>query len=103
MKHVIYPEKDMGRRVAHLVRGSMQDYIDVGDDFALVKTLPNSAVVGHSLGEAKIRTRYDVTITAYKPAGKDWEHTTVDTVIAPDDTILVAGKTRKVEAFSRLR
>lgn len=103
VKHVIYPEKDMGRRVAHLVRGSMQDYIDVGDDFALVKTLPNSAVVGQSLGEAKIRTRYGVTITAYKPAGQDWEHTTANTVIAPDDTILVAGRTRKVEAFARLR
>ena len=24
--HVVYPEKDMGRRVAHLVRGAMQDY-----------------------------------------------------------------------------
>ena len=26
--HVIYPEKDMGRRVAHLVRGAALDYIE---------------------------------------------------------------------------
>lgn len=104
VKHVIYPEKDMGRRVAHLVRGTMmQDYIDIGDDFALVKTTPNAAVVGRALGETKIRSRYGVTITAYKPDGDGWQHTTVETVIQPGDTILVAGQTRKVEAFSRLR
>lgn len=103
VKHVIYPEKDMGRRVAHLVRGTMQDYIDIGDDFALVKTTPNSTVVGRPLGEAKIRTRYGVTVSAYKPAGEAWQHTTVDTVVQQGDTILVAGQTRKVEAFSRLR
>ena len=38
--HIIYPEKDMGKRVAHLVRGAMDDYIDIGEDFALVKTTP---------------------------------------------------------------
>ena len=27
--HVVYPEKDMGRRVAHLVRGAALDYIEV--------------------------------------------------------------------------
>jgi trk system potassium uptake protein len=103
VKHVIYPEKDMGRRVAHLVRGTMQDYIDIGDDFALVKTVANLAVVGIPLGEAKIRSRHGVTITAYKPAGKPWQHATVETVIQAGDLILVAGQTRKVEEFSRFR
>ena len=29
VQHVIYPEKDMGRRVAHLVRGAALDYIEI--------------------------------------------------------------------------
>jgi trk system potassium uptake protein TrkA len=100
--HVIYPEKDMGKRVAHLVRGAMQDYIEVGENFALVKTRPGQAVIGKRLAEAQIRSRYGVTITAYRPAGKDWDYTTPDTVIQAEDTILVAGPIQKAEAFSQL-
>lgn len=103
VQHVIYPEKDMGRRVAHLVRGSMQDYIEIGDNFALVKTTPNAAVMGVPLGETGVRTKYGVTITAVKRAGESWNYTTAETVIQPDDIILVTGPTRKAEAFSQLR
>jgi trk system potassium uptake protein TrkA len=102
VKHVIYPEKDMGKRVAHLVRGAMQDYIEIGENFALVKTRPGRAVIGKRLGEAQIRSRYGVTITAYRPAGKDWDYTTPDTVIHAEDTILIAGPIQKAEAFSQL-
>src|SRR3546814_19750845 len=35
--HVVYPEHDMGRRVAHLVKGRMQDFIQFEPDFAMVK------------------------------------------------------------------
>ncbi len=36
--HVVYPESDMGERVAHLVTGRMMEYIQLDDDFALVET-----------------------------------------------------------------
>lgn len=44
--HVVYPEHDMGQRVAHLVRGRMLDYIEFEDDFAMVKTNPPADIVG---------------------------------------------------------
>lgn len=103
VEHVIYPEKDMGRRVAHLVRGAMQDYIDVGDNFALVKTKPPSIVVGKPLSETKIRSRYGVTISAYKRGDEPWTYTTMDTVLTAEDTVLVAGQAEQAEAFSQLR
>lgn len=102
--HVVYPEKDMGRRVAHLVRGRMQDYIEIGDDFALVKTTPHADILGKTLGQLQIRTKYGVTITAVKCPGENekWTYTTADTVLHADDTILVTGEIRKAESFSRL-
>jgi trk system potassium uptake protein TrkA len=102
VSHVIYPEKDMGRRVAHLVRGRMQDYIEVGDDFALVKTTPHADAVGKPLSQSEIRTRHGVTITAFKRPGQSWAYATADTVLERSDTILVAGPVRKAEAFSQL-
>ena len=35
--HVISPEADTGRRVAHLVNGKLLDYIEFDDGFAIVK------------------------------------------------------------------
>jgi trk system potassium uptake protein TrkA len=103
VRHVIYPEKEMGKRVAHLVRGSMQDYLEIGDDFALVKTKPGVAFVGTPLGQLGIRSTYGVTVTAVKRPGERWTYTTADTVLGSQDVILVAGETRKAEAFSQLR
>lgn len=102
VQHVIYPEKDMGKRVAHLVRSSMQDYIEISDDFALVKTTPHAGIVGIPLSEARIRARFGVTVTAVKSVGQPWTYATPETVLRADDTILVAGQIRKAEAFSQL-
>ncbi|HLS92702.1 MAG TPA: NAD-binding protein, partial [Microbacterium sp.] len=35
--HVVYPETDMGRRVAHLVRGAAKDYPEIDGGYALVE------------------------------------------------------------------
>jgi trk system potassium uptake protein TrkA len=101
--HIVYPEKDMGQRVAHLVRGAMQDYVEVGEDFALVKTTPPKAIIGITLGESRVRAIHDVTISAYFRPGKGWDYTTLETVIQENDIVLVAGKPSKVESFSQLR
>lgn len=98
--HVVFPEKDMARRVAHLVRGRMQDYIEIGQDFALVTTNPHPESIGKTLREANIRQKYKVTITAYQRGDAPWTYTDADTVLQANDTILVTGKTRRVEAFS---
>jgi len=101
--HVIYPEKDMGKRVAHLVRGAMQDYIEIGENFALVKTTPPALLIGVPLGEARIRATHGVTVTAFHREGVGWSYTKLDTVILDGDVILIAGQSERVEAFSRLR
>lgn len=103
VQHVIYPEKEMGRRVAHLVRGAMQDYLEIGDDFALVSTRPAARFLGVPLGELGIPTKHGVIVTAVKPAGAAWTHASADTVLSADDVILVSGPTRKAEAFGQLR
>lgn len=103
VQHVVYPEKEMGKRVAHLVRGAMQDYLEIGENFALVKTTPSATIVGIPLGQANVRARFGVTVTAYHRPGRGWDYTTVDTVIEATDTILVAGQPAKVESFSQLR
>lgn len=99
--HVIYPEKDMGRRVAHLVRGRMQDFIEIGDDFTLVKTTPPRDILDRPLSQSGVRTRYGVTVTAFKRGDRPWTYATAETVLRPGDVILITGPVRRTEAFSR--
>jgi trk system potassium uptake protein TrkA len=101
--HVVRPEQDMGRRVAHLVRGRMLDYIEFEDDFALVKTRPPTGVVGRRLGDSGVRSRYGVTVVAVKRSGEDFTYATADTVLRSDDVVVISGRTRDVERFSETR
>lgn len=102
VEHVVYPEADMGRRVAHLVRGTVLDYIQFEDDFAMVKTCPPAEIVGKPLGETGIRAKHDVTVVAVHRRGQGFTYATADTVVEPDDMIIVAGRTKVAERFSHL-
>lgn len=101
--HVVYPEHDMGQRVAHLVRGRMLDYIEFEDDFAMVKTNPPTDIIGLPLANSAVRTRYGITVVAIKRPGEGFTYATAETVVEADDTIIVAGRTRATERFSELQ
>ena len=100
--HVVYPEHDMGRRGAHLVRSDLLDFLEIDDGFAMVKTHPPAETVGRPLGTTGVRATHGVTVVAVKPAGGEWNYATTETVLGPEDTIMVAGKTDNAESFGRL-
>lgn len=100
--HVVRPEHDMGRRVAHLVRGRMLDYIEFEDGFAMVRTRPPAALLERPLGETGIRRQHGVTVVAVKRAGEDFTYASAETVLRDGDQVIVSGRTRSVERFSEL-
>ncbi|WP_245226464.1 potassium channel family protein [Streptomyces smyrnaeus] len=102
VQHVVYPEHDMGQRVAHLVRGRMLDYIEFEDGFAMVKTDPPAEILDVPLSHSAVRTRYGITVVAIKRPGEGFTYATPETVVKADDTIIVAGRTRATERFSEL-
>lgn len=101
--HVIYPEKDMGRKVAHLVRGAALDYIEVEPGYAIVKASPPARLCGMPLGKSGLRKEFGVTVAAFKTPGAEWHNADADTVLGPDDRILIVGPTRAAEGFAQLR
>lgn len=100
--HVVRPEHDMGRRVAHLVRGRMLDYIEFEDGFAMVRTRPPEALLGRPLGDTHIRRDHGVTVVAVKRANQDFTYASAETVLEQGDQVIVSGRTRSVERFSEL-
>ena len=103
IRHVVYPEHDMGRRVAHLVRGRMLDFIQFEPDYALVKTEPPAFLLGVPLGQSGVRRKHGITVVGVKRPRERFEHATGETVLERGDMIIVSGLPRDVEVFSELR
>ena len=100
--HVVRPEHDMGRRVAHLVRGRMLDYIEFEDGFAVVRTRPPAGLLGRPLSESHLRRDQGVTVVAVKRANEDFTYATAETVLESGDQVIVSGHSRNVERFTEL-
>jgi trk system potassium uptake protein TrkA len=100
--HAVRPEHDIGKRVAHLVRGRMLDYIEFDDGYAIVKTTPPLSILDLPLGESRVRSKYGVTIVGVKRKGEDFTHATPETVVQDGDLVIVSGPEKGVERFSEL-
>lgn len=100
--HVVRPEHDMGKRVAHLVGGRMLDYIEFDDGYAIVKTRPPRALHGQTLTNAHVRSKYGVTIVGVKREGQEFTYATAETVISEGDLIIVSGAEDRVKRFAEL-
>jgi trk system potassium uptake protein len=96
---VVFPERDMGIRVGHSLAGAMIDYFQLDPGFALVETEAPQALVGKTLAEAEVRKRYGITVVCVKPAGGTFTYATPETVVNEGDILVVAGETRRAEAF----
>jgi trk system potassium uptake protein TrkA len=100
--HVVFPEHDMGRRVAHLVTGRMIEFVQLDEGFALVELKPPKQLVGRTLSESQVRARHGITVVCIKPEGGSFTYATPETVPGPDDILVVAGETDRVEGFANL-
>ena len=98
--HVVFPEHEMGERVAHLVSGRLLDYIELAPDWVFAKTKPPRELVGVPLGESRLRSRHHVTVVSVKPQTKHaFTHAGTETVLTYGDEIVIAGRPADVERF----
>ena len=99
---VIFPELEMGERVAHTMVGRTIDYVELDEDFVLIETTTPRELTGQTLKDAGLRRRYGVTVVAVKTPGDPFTYATPETVVTPGDLMVVAGPREKAEAFASL-
>ncbi|MBV7295876.1 TrkA family potassium uptake protein [Corynebacterium sp. TAE3-ERU12] len=96
--HVIRPEADTGRRVAHLIGGGVQEYVEFDHDFAVARIAPPVSALGHRVGE--INASGDVEILGLRQGGQRFRRALADDVLAAGDLVLAGGPARSVESFA---
>ncbi len=99
---VVFPERDMGVRVAHTLTGRTIDYLELDPHFALVETPAPQIVIGKPLRHAEIRSKWGLTVVCVKQGEGNFTYATPDTVLREGDLLVVAGEPRKAEEFASL-
>ncbi len=101
--HVVFPEQKMGERVARLVNERLLDFISFGDEFGIARLKAPESIVGLPLITSQCRKKHDVTVVGVKRVGEDFIHAVPDTIVLPDDELVVSGRIERIEAFSKVQ
>ena len=60
---VVFPERDMGLRVAHhLLSPNILDYIELSDDYSIMEMRIPEKMIGHNLKELNLRARFGCNV-----------------------------------------
>lgn len=100
--HVVFPEQRMGERVAHLLNERLLDFISFGSEFAIARLAAPERIVGLPLVTSECRKKYNVTVVGVKRADEDFIHAVPDTIIFPEDELVVSGRIDDIERFSAI-
>ena len=86
---VVFPERDMGVRVAHnIVSDNILDHIELDPQYSIVEIVTPTSWIGKTLIELDLRAKYEITVLAIK-TGKTINVTPSPEEELKDESILV--------------
>ena len=93
---VIFPERDMGQRIAHnLVSEKIMDFIELSPDYSLMEMRPRPEWVGKCLKELNLRARERINVVAVRSGESVNAMPDMNTVIGEGDVMLVVSQNEK--------
>ncbi len=97
---VVFPEKDMGERVAFsLVSGSVIDHIELADNYTVAEIVIPNRVAGRTLRYLNIRNQYGLTVMAIKRNNRVNVSLSPDEPLEEGDVLVVIGETQGVRGL----
>jgi trk system potassium uptake protein TrkA len=89
---VVYPEREMGTRVAHAFSTThVIDYLDIAPGFGIVRFSPPPAWTGKSLRELDLPTRYQLSVIGLRRGARVTVNPHRDDVLGPQDELILIG------------
>lgn len=99
---VVYPEREMGARVAHSFSiPHVLDYIDVAPRFGIVKVRPPAAFIGKTLRELDSAGQLSLTPIALRRGSNVTVNPHRDERITEHDELILMGLDEKLELLER--
>ncbi|WP_058302444.1 potassium channel family protein [Gorillibacterium timonense] len=100
---VIFPERDMGQRLAHaLISPNILDFIELSDNYSIVEIRATPLLIGKSLKQLDIRAVYGCNVMAIKSIdGKMNITPSADDLIQATDILIVVGRNDDLNRFEK--
>lgn len=90
---VIFPERDMGLRVAHhLTSPNILDYIELSDEYSIVELRVTKGMIGKNLKELNIRALFGCNVMAIKQGTKMNISPAASDRLTVEDVLVIVGE-----------
>lgn len=100
---VVFPERDMGIRVAHnLVSTNIMDYIELSPNYSLIEIKVLPTWIGKSLKELDLRTKYGINVIAIKRGDAINVTPRAEDVLTKGDVLIVVGAAEDINRLEAL-
>ncbi|MBH0228974.1 TrkA family potassium uptake protein [Halobacillus yeomjeoni] len=100
--HVVHPERDMGKRIAHnIISNNILDYIELSDDHSVVEVKAGSKMSGRTLVDLDIRAEYGCNVVAIKRGKEVIVSPMATEEIRESDILIVIGADNDISRFEK--
>jgi trk system potassium uptake protein TrkA len=97
---VVFPERDMGTRVAHhLISSNILDYIELSADYSIVEIKVSPNMVGKSLRQLDIRAKFGCNVIAIKQNQNLIIPPIAEDPLKENDILVIVGKNESLQQF----
>ena len=97
---VVYPEQEMGRRLAHVgFETGVLDYMEVAPNYGITKLRPPEQIVKHTLDESGLsqpRDKYGIAVLAIRRGREYFLIPAKEEEVKPGDILIVAGNAEQL-------
>jgi len=100
---VLSVEVEMGQRLARSLAADVLDLVALGNGISIIYWNADERVIGRTLGESELRSRWRLNLVAVRPAGQE----NLDILPPPDyvfqrgDVLLLVGADARLEVFNK--
>lgn len=99
---VIFPERDMGIRVAHnLASTNILDFIELSPDYSILGVTALKEWEDKSLAQLKLSTKYGINVMAIKRGSSISVSPNGEVVIEKDDILVVIGSIKDIKRIEQ--
>lgn len=99
---IIFPEIDMGEKLARSIAGSnLLQFFHFSDDYSMIELKAYDELVGRSLKEIDFRKKYKMMVIAYKRDGELIINPEANWKIEKDDTLVLLGDSDNADKLQK--
>lgn len=101
---IIYPERDMGERVANqLLLPNRLDYLELANEYMIEEIKIPVKMAGRSLRDINVRAKFRINVISILRHGDIIVSPAPDELLQKEDVLVTIGKKKDLEKFSSLK